>query len=1296
MSGKDKIKTSPNTNMPKINKYTFEVLRNYGSSERPYPEGFFNPNWLDFPPLAGRTEITMSDIQTPEFTAHIVARGYEDSFEGWFMYFFDRRKLDIQARKEFNLEKRAYTAKTKTNLKKLKNKKITELVIDVSKLRAEGEMNIGNIIQLLLGAGRLMLSWSSTATGQMTYRPLNDRNRASFRDINWDEDNADYTTTNDSDDAVLSAIQTNQFLTIRLHKNEALKKGELIIDGDDNDTGMIDGEWFKYTTKFPQTDLEQLGIFHRVPKKYEDNCFIESCRIQGVVSDDLEHMKQFVKSRGIPMKDIVKVADALPDYTFSVHRPDVGKNGRKSNGVKNYGSGEVVIHIVLYDDHYFPFMEMPYTQYSIINWRLLHKWDTKEKKYLPIREDWKTLRANGKDKNGNQKFKPSHSNTISSMLLVQTLVKNEEQVLLKIPHERLLHTQFYDRSAEIKRLQTTDQNFKCNTEYRVKRWGGDEDAFEEGLLDFLSTYNEVEKKEELPTINVFFDVETNTRHERWKTTHKDSDTLERERTLLHKPYCLCWYVDIEVKGKRKVVHTIKRQEEEDDIGKIFLNILHRRYAGKYNVKLIAHNAGYDFRFIKEHLTNQSTIESGSFLICCNASFGARKNPLKIQIIDSYRMISMKLADFPDMFPSIKMNKEFIPYSCYTNDLIVDKHGSCLVSEIIVAPEFHTGNKLVDASNLKLFKANCKKWDCFEGKGKKQEVDMMVYAEEYCKLDVLILKEGYNCFMEGIKEITKNNKMGYDPIDINKCYTIAGVADEFLRKDGCYEGTYQLSGVVRAFIQKCVVGGRCMTRGNKKVIVNGGVDSTCKRHKTALKKKIIKELKFFIQDNDACSLYPSAMFRMKGFLKGKPKVLSENQIDKGQKWLSKNFSAYFVEIIVRDVGIGRQFPCMSYTDDDGNREWLVDKDAIGKHLYCDNTMLEDWVKFHDIDFDIVRGYYYDDGFNNQVNTTIKNLYDGRLKLKAESNPLEKIIKLIMNSSYGRCLMKPHETKVVSKSVAQKEKYVSKWYDYIKEVSLDEGGRNYTIKQYDSINDHFNDVAQGVQILSMSKRIMNEVMCLAEDKGLDMYYTDTDSIHINSLDVDILEVEFDKKYLKNITEKKREEEKRWRKSFIGKYMGQFHNDFDLVVKQWNPITEMYDKNKCKNVASKKFIALGKKCYNDWLVGTLDGEEQEGTHSRMKGVPEYCIEDTAVYDKMLWNEDPEVKEEFDLLTINGNEKLCFKFNKDHTITNMNDDTLVRYYKMNYDINKYQQVAEEVKKIGKFSRRLGFAGKKEDIQIF
>ena len=38
--------------------------------------------------------------------------------------------------------------------------------------------------------------------------------------------------------------------------------------------------------------------------------------------------------------------------------------------------------------------------------------------------------------------------------------------------------------------------------------------------------------------------------------------------------------------------------------------------------------------------------------------------------------------------------------------------------------------------------------------------------------------------------------------------------------------------------------------------------------------------------------------------------------------------------------------------------------------------------------------------------------------------------------------------------------------------------------------------------MSKRIMNEVICLAEDKKLPIFYQDTDSLHIEEKNVDLL--------------------------------------------------------------------------------------------------------------------------------------------------------------------------------------------------
>ena len=38
-----------------------------------------------------------------------------------------------------------------------------------------------------------------------------------------------------------------------------------------------------------------------------------------------------------------------------------------------------------------------------------------------------------------------------------------------------------------------------------------------------------------------------------------------------------------------------------------------------------------------------------------------------------------------------------------------------------------------------------------------------------------------------------------------------------------------------------------------------------------------------------------------------------------------------------------------------------------------------------------------------------------------------------------------------------------------------------------------------ILIISKRIMNEVICTAEDNGIKIYYTDTDSQHIGADDI-----------------------------------------------------------------------------------------------------------------------------------------------------------------------------------------------------
>ena len=119
--------------------------------------------------------------------------------------------------------------------------------------------------------------------------------------------------------------------------------------------------------------------------------------------------------------------------------------------------------------------------------------------------------------------------------------------------------------------------------------------------------------------------------------------------------------------------------------------------------------------------------------------------------------------------------------------------------------------------------------------------------------------------------------------------------------------------------------------------------------------------------------------------------------------------------------------------------------------------------------------------------------------------------------------------------------------------------------------------GVEVLSMSKRIMNEVICTGEDENLGLFYQDTDSMHIYSADVPKLAAAFEKKYNRKL---------------IGKQLGQFHTDFEL-------------EGAATDIIAVESYFLGKKCYIDRLISQdKDGNQISGYHIRMKGVPTDAI--------------------------------------------------------------------------------------------
>ena len=597
-----------------------------------------------------------------------------------------------------------------------------------------------------------------------------------------------------------------------------------------------------------------------------------------------------------------------------------------------------------------------------------------------------------------------------------------------------------------------------------------------------------------------------------------------------------------------------------------------------NTRLIAHNATYDYRFLIGQFCQIDELARGNRLISLQAKFYKTEGKyINIQVKDSFHLISEPLRKFPDMF-GLDCIKEVMPYDLYTEERINAKY---------VNIQFVLDN-YIDDEDKEQFLNNIKRWDL----QKDDEYDIIEYSSKYCELDCKILWEGYNKFRDWMLSCVN--------IDIDTKLTIASLAHTYFINEGCYEDVMEIGGVPQLFIQGCVVGGRTMCAKNEKVML---VDK--------------------INDFDAVSLYPSAMARMEGFLKGIPKVIPDEGLN--FEWLQKQ-NGYFIDIVVKSVGIQRAFPLMSAKNDGGVR--VFNNDMVGKTIRVDKITLEDLIEFQQVQFEVVRGYYFNDGFNTKVCDTIKYLFNERLNKKKEKNPAEVIYKLIMNSSYGKSIMKPVESESrFFDNEKDFEVYLSRQYNWI--TSYTKFGTKTKVKSVKTLVDHFNIAQVGVSILAMSKRIMNEVMCLAEENNLDIFYQDTDSMHIKDKDINKLSTAFNEKYGREL---------------IGKNMGQFHSDFDIKYKE-NGV-----KYQCTNVMARRSIFLGKKSYIDELVGTNHkGEQVVDYHIRMKGIPNSCLYHASkkygfanIFDmyEALYNGK---SIEFDL--TNNGEKANFKYNSDYS---------------------------------------------------
>ena len=608
-----------------------------------------------------------------------------------------------------------------------------------------------------------------------------------------------------------------------------------------------------------------------------------------------------------------------------------------------------------------------------------------------------------------------------------------------------------------------------------------------------------------------------------------------------------------------MVHYIAEDWEEsrsvvdysDNLGYNFLKAVTKATPKGKKLVLIAHNMRYDLSFISKSMYSLKCIKGGNSIICATGKFFEHEVTVK----DSYCMISMKLAEFNKSFKLGDTKKEIISYDLY-NECIPSMSFTDDSSHYLNIEE--TLSKYYQESENE-FLDNIDAWNLRKG----NTFNAVEYASRYCAQDVKVLKAGYLTFRKWMLELYN--------IDIKNKMTISGLADTIFKENGCYDGCYSFAGVVRKFISQAVIGGRTMISNNQKK-VRGNLDSidfTAKDEEGEFNK--LTETK--ISDFDGVSLYPSAMSRIPGFIKGLPHVF-DNTMTYAQL---QSKSYYFAEIKITKIGIRRAFPLASKISKQGVR--MFNNDMKGETIVVDKITLEDLIEFQKVEFDVIRGYSFEDGFNPTITHIIRKMFNARLEMKKQKNPIQLVYKLIMNSAYGRTILKEQETREVYKNTKEEAmKYMTMNYNNVVECRQLENDTKYVIKMREEVQSHNNYCHIGAMVLSMSKRIMNEVMCTAEDIGIEIFYQDTDSMHLYDKDIAALSEAFGKKYGREL---------------IGEALGQFHTDFSM-------------NGAVGEISSKLCIMLGKKCYVDLLKS--EGSDHFECHTRLKGIPSSSILYTA----------------------------------------------------------------------------------------
>lgn len=701
----------------------------------------------------------------------------------------------------------------------------------------------------------------------------------------------------------------------------------------------------------------------------------------------------------------------------------------------------------------------------------------------------------------------------------------------------------------------------------------------------------------------------------------------------HRPFLLC-VMGFDVKFENNKVVYEKTEELVywgQNCAKEFLNYLVNQHGQARKSKLQTvcriyfHNLKYDFSFVLPHLNTVKEITKGGHLYSAKGIYKQFRKFVKLDFWDSLPIFQCSLdravRDLLTEKERKKLNiqKEVFPYNFYTYEMF-NKYPN------LIAPAEETKPFFKNEEQYQEFLQNIKGESSFNYKD---------YAIFYCLQDVRCLWKIVEKFSNLLLGTGVEGVYGTPPFSLNLlCFRTASSIgyEHFLNKVVFKKKTNKArfpfaKGMARNIIQNTIRGGRTMARNNEKWYYRA----------------VPNRPETLIQDNDAVSLYPSAMKQL-WVTEGEPEFVKGAYTEQDFKRIfappeatpeeAEQFEGKDGCIHVTWINTKRKlnFPLLCIKDPKTKLNHYKNFCEEEADTWVNTIDLFNLIEFQEAEFKWDAGLIWKGKRRYEIRDCIQELFDFRLKNHGtyadkegekpykHEHPIQIIAKLMMNSIYGKSILKVSnkEKKIVDEFTFRFNKETGTWdtYDNWGEFYKQNAYRIYSMERIPGnkveVQLYHRDTSStlnifGSDVLAMARRIIGRVMALAEEMEQEhpecspgLFYTDTDSMQIRADLLKYTEEAFLKRYGRPI---------------CGETMGTFHVDFDPIkYEAYDPEEKKMVTKLDKTIGAEELWVIMKKMYAARLVGELG---HKGEHKRMKGIPSDLIK-YEHYEKLYMGQE------------------------------------------------------------------------------